>query len=55
MVKAGTGRWRKIEILDPDGLDDSKLIIPTAMMGAPTVLLGENPIGGRADPGSACR
>ena len=39
MVKQELAAGRKIEIIDPDGLDDAKLIIPTAMMGAPTVLL----------------
>ena len=38
MVKQELAAGRKIEIIDPDELDDGKLIIPTAMMGAPTVL-----------------
>ncbi|MDB3928390.1 DUF917 domain-containing protein [Paracoccaceae bacterium] len=45
MVKQELIAGRKIEIIDPDGLDDSKLIIPTAMMGAPTVLLEKIPSG----------
>lgn len=45
MVKQELAAGRKIEIIDPDTLDDSKLIIPTAMMGAPTVLLEKIPSG----------
>ena len=45
MVKQELAAGRRIEIIDPDGLDDSKLIIPTAMMGAPTVLLEKIPSG----------
>ncbi|MFC5996292.1 DUF917 domain-containing protein [Pseudonocardia hispaniensis] len=36
---------RSITILDPDDLDDDALVIPTAMMGAPSVLLERLPRG----------
>ncbi|MFT4729055.1 MAG: DUF917 family protein [Granulosicoccus sp.] len=45
MVKQELASGRTIEIVDPDMLDDSKLVIPTAMMGAPTVLLEKIPSG----------
>ena len=45
MVKKELRAGRKIEILDPDKLPDNELVIPTAMMGAPTVLLEKIPSG----------
>lgn len=45
MIKQELQAGRRIEILDPDSLDDDQLIIPTAMMGAPTVLLEKIPSG----------
>lgn len=45
MVKEQLRAGRRIEILDPDQLDDDVLVIPTAMMGAPTVLLEKIPSG----------
>jgi DUF917 family protein len=45
MVKEQLRAGRRIEILDPDDLPDDALIIPTAMMGAPTVLLEKIPSG----------
>jgi uncharacterized protein len=37
-----------IRLLDPDELDDDALVIPTAMMGAPTVLVEKLPSGEEA-------
>ena len=45
MVKGELSAGRRIEILDPETLDDDLLVIPTAMMGAPTVLLEKIPSG----------
>lgn len=45
MIKQELAANRKIEVIDPDELEDNKLIIPTAMMGAPTVLLEKIPSG----------
>ncbi|MDF0603216.1 DUF917 domain-containing protein [Psychromarinibacter sp. C21-152] len=45
MVKEELMAGRRIEILDPDHLPDDDLVIPTAMMGAPTVLLEKIPSG----------
>ena len=45
MVKGELSAGRRIEILDPARLDDDLLVIPTAMMGAPTVLLEKIPSG----------
>ena len=45
MVKQELRDGRRIEILNPDGLDDDQSIIPTAMMGAPMVLLEKIPSG----------
>ncbi|MCY4460423.1 MAG: DUF917 domain-containing protein [Albidovulum sp.] len=45
MVKKVLKKGHRIEIVDPDTLDDGGLIIPTAMMGAPTVLLEKLPSG----------
>ncbi|PWR04129.1 DUF917 domain-containing protein [Meridianimarinicoccus roseus] len=45
MVKEELRAGRRIRILDPDEIDDDLLVIPTAMMGAPTVLLEKIPSG----------
>lgn len=45
MVKEQLKAGRKIEIINPDDLDDDMLVMPTAMMGAPTVLLEKIPSG----------
>jgi len=45
MVKRALAQGRRITIVDPDTLDDGSLVIPTAMMGAPTVLLEKVPSG----------
>ncbi len=45
MVKQALSEGKRIEIVDPDTLEDGGLIIPTAMMGAPTVLLEKIPSG----------
>lgn len=45
MVKQELEAGRRIRIVDPDTLGDDGLIIPTAMMGAPTVLLEKIPSG----------
>ena len=48
MVKKELLSGRHIEILDPDTISDRTLVIPTAMMGAPTVLLEKIPSGEEA-------
>lgn len=48
MVKKVLRSGCRIEIVDPDGLSDQELVIPTAMMGAPTVLLEKIPSGEEA-------
>ena len=45
MVKQALQAGLTIDIVDPDTLDDDTLVIPTAMMGAPTVLLEKIPSG----------
>ncbi len=45
MVKGELAAGGRIEIVDPDRLDAEALVIPTAMMGAPTVLLEKIPSG----------
>ena len=45
MVKQVLQAGYEVEIVDPDSLSDGGLIIPTAMMGAPTVLLEKIPSG----------
>ena len=53
IVKQQLQAGRRIQILDPDELDDDAFVIPTAMMGAPTVLLEKVPSG--AEPVMALR
>jgi DUF917 family protein len=48
MVKQALADGARIEIIDPDTLDENSLVIPTAMMGAPTVLLEKIPSGEEA-------
>jgi DUF917 family protein len=43
-MKDGAG----VRLLDPDELDDEAFVIPTAMMGAPTVMVEKLPAGGEA-------
>ncbi|MFK7862549.1 MAG: DUF917 domain-containing protein [Granulosicoccus sp.] len=45
MIKQELVSGKTINIINPDDLDDSALVIPTAMMGAPTVLLEKIPSG----------
>ncbi|MHA7889062.1 DUF917 domain-containing protein [Roseicyclus sp.] len=45
MVKQELLAGREIEIIDPDDLAPDTLVIPSAMMGAPTVLLEKIPSG----------
>ncbi len=45
MVKKALEAGRRIRIIDPDSLNDDLLVIPTAMIGAPTVLLEKIPSG----------
>ena len=45
IVKRELAAGRRIRIVDPDDLADDRLVIPTAMMGAPTVLLEKIPSG----------
>jgi DUF917 family protein len=45
MAKAAIGRNGPVTMLDPDELDDDALVIPSAMMGAPTVMLEKVPRG----------
>lgn len=48
MVKQALNDGRTIEIVSPEALADDALVIPTAMMGAPTVLLEKVPSGQEA-------
>jgi len=45
MVRRELLAGRRIEIIDPDDLSEDALVVPTAMMGAPTVLLEKIPSG----------
>lgn len=45
MLKQELLAGREIEIIDPDDLPEDALVIPSAMMGAPTVLLEKIPSG----------
>ncbi|MGI8478025.1 MAG: DUF917 domain-containing protein [Thermomicrobiales bacterium] len=46
MAKEAIRRHGPVSMLDPDELDDDALVIPSAMMGAPTVMLEKTPHGG---------
>ena len=48
MVQLCLDEGLEVELLDPDDLDDDALVIPTAMMGAPTVLVEKIPSGDEA-------
>lgn len=45
MAKAAIERNGPVKLLDPSELDDDALVIPSAMMGAPTVMLEKIPRG----------
>jgi len=45
MAKAAIERNRPVTLLDPSELNDDDLVIPSAMMGAPTVMLEKIPRG----------
>ena len=46
LAKEAIRRHGPVTMLDPDELDDDALVIPSAMMGAPTVMLEKTPHGG---------
>lgn len=48
MVEACMDEGLEVTIIDPDELPDEALVIPTAMMGAPTVLVEKIPSGDEA-------
>jgi len=48
MVQRCLDEGLSVEIIDPKELDDTALVIPTAMMGAPTVLMEKIPSGEEA-------
>ncbi|MFZ2108493.1 MAG: DUF917 domain-containing protein [Roseiarcus sp.] len=48
MVQAAMDEGRTVTIIDPSEVPDDALVIPTAMMGAPTVLVEKIPSGGEA-------
>jgi DUF917 family protein len=45
MAKAAIGRHGPVTLLDPNEVEDEALVIPSAMMGAPTVMLEKVPRG----------
>lgn len=45
MAQEAIRRHGPVQLLDPDELDDDALVIPSAMMGAPTVMLEKTPRG----------
>lgn len=45
MLRRALGDKKRIEIIEADSLADDDLVLPTAMMGAPTVLLEKVPSG----------
>jgi DUF917 family protein len=45
LVEAAMADGGRITLLDPDEVDDDALVIPTAMMGAPTVFVEKVPAG----------
>ncbi|MFZ5869601.1 MAG: DUF917 domain-containing protein [Actinomycetota bacterium] len=53
LVEQALGRDRSITVLDPEDLDDDTLVIPTAQMGAPTVVVEKIPRG--SEPVEALR
>ncbi|WP_082659787.1 DUF917 domain-containing protein [Aureimonas sp. AU40] len=48
MVQQCLDEGLEVEVIDPSELDDDALVIPTAMMGAPTVLVEKIPSGDEA-------
>ena len=48
MVQAAMDEGRTVTIIDPSEVPDDALVIPTAMMGAPTVLVEKIPSGDEA-------
>lgn len=48
MVQCCLDEGLTVELVDPDDLDDDAMVIPTAMMGAPTVLVEKLPSGEEA-------
>ena len=46
MVEHAISEAHPVEIIDPSDVPDDALVIPTAMMGAPTVLVEKIPRGG---------
>lgn len=48
MVQLCLDEGLTVELVDPDTLDDDAFVIPTAMMGAPTVLVEKVPSGAEA-------
>ena len=48
MVQQAIKKGNQVEIIDPSDIPDESLIIPTAMMGAPTVLIEKIPRGDEA-------
>jgi DUF917 family protein len=48
LVEAALAEGGRVALLDPDDLDDDAFVVPTAMMGAPTVFVEKIPAGGEA-------
>ena len=48
MVQAAMDAGKTVTLLDPSEVPDDALVIPTAMMGAPTVLIEKIPSGEEA-------
>ena len=48
LVEQAMADGGRIELLDPDEVDDDALVVPTAMMGAPTVMIEKLPAGDEA-------
>ena len=49
MVRQAIREHGPVTVLDPDEVADDALVIPTAQMGAPTVMFEKLPAGDRAD------
>src|SRR3954465_14616803 len=48
LVEQAMAEGGRVTLLDPDEVDDDALIVPTAMMGAPTVMIEKLPAGDEA-------
>jgi DUF917 family protein len=48
LVQEALGEFGRVTVLDPDELDDDAVVIPTALMGAPSVLIEQLPNGREA-------